>query len=237
MILFALKFLLAHVIGDFVLQPYKWVKDKEIKKHKSKYVYLHVLIHVVVLVIVLGFDFGFWPYILLIGITHLIIDIGKLNLRTPKNNISIFFIDQLLHLAVIMTAVFIEFPLNVDVDSILSKNILITILALIFITSVASIVLQIIMSRWQLHEDQPENALKGAGKYIGVLERLFIFLFVVLGQWSAIGFLITAKSVFRFGDLSRAKDRKLTEYVLIGTLFSFLIAITTGLFYRYLIKI
>jgi hypothetical protein len=36
MIVFALKLLLAHAIGDFVLQHYKWVKDKEVKKHKSK---------------------------------------------------------------------------------------------------------------------------------------------------------------------------------------------------------
>jgi hypothetical protein len=44
-----------------------------------------------------------------------------------------------------------------------------------------------------------------------------------------IGFLLAAKSVFRFGDLTRAKNRKLTEYILIGTLLSFLIAIATGL--------
>lgn len=47
----------------------------------------------------------------------------------------------------------------------------------------------------------------------------------------AIVFLVTAKSVFRFGDLSKSKDRKLTEYVLIGTLLSYVIAIGTGLLY------
>jgi hypothetical protein len=31
MILF-LKFLLAHILGDFVFQPEKWAKDKEEKK-------------------------------------------------------------------------------------------------------------------------------------------------------------------------------------------------------------
>jgi hypothetical protein len=51
----------------------------------------------------------------------------------------------------------------------------------------------------------------------------------VTSNWQAIGFLIAAKSVFRFGDLSQSKDRKLTEYILIGTLLSFGIAITTGL--------
>jgi len=49
-----------------------------------------------------------------------------------------------------------------------------------------------------------------------------------------VGFLLTAKSVFRFGDLKESKDRKLTEYILIGTLLSFGIAIIVGLSYLYL---
>jgi len=41
-----------------------------------------------------------------------------------------------------------------------------------------------------------------------MLERLFVFTFVVTGNWEAIGFLLAAKSVFRFGDLKKSKDRK-----------------------------
>lgn len=67
--------------------------------------------------------------------------------------------------------------------------------------------------------------LLSAGKYIGILQRLFVLGFILLNQWSSIGLLIAAKSVFRFSDLSRAKDRKLTEYILIGTLISFGLAI------------
>lgn len=39
------------------------------------------------------------------------------------------------------------------------------------------------------------------------------------------------------GDLSKAKDCNLTEYVLIGTLLSFGFAIATGFVYNYLIDI
>jgi len=39
---------------------------------------------------------------------------------------------------------------------------------------------------------------------------------------------LAAKSIFRFGDLKEAKDRKLTEYVLVGTLLSFGIALLVG---------
>ena len=70
--------------------------------------------------------------------------------------------------------------------------------------------------------------------YIGILERILVFVFVILNHWEAVGFLITAKSVFRFGDLKESKHRKLTEYILIGTLISFGIAIFVGILYAYL---
>lgn len=96
--------------------------------------------------------------------------------------------------------------------------------------------MKIVMGRWKLGEDDQDHSLNEAGKYIGILERLFVFVFILMSQWAAIGFLLTVKSVFRFGDLSKAKDRKLTEYILIGTLLSFGIAILIGLLYIYLIR-
>ena len=53
--------------------------------------------------------------------------------------------------------------------------------------------------------------------------------FVLTGHIEGVGFLLTAKSVFRFGDLKEAKDIKTTEYVMIGTMWSFAIAIAAGL--------
>ena len=75
------------------------------------------------------------------------------------------------------------------------------------------------------------KSLPDAGKYIGIIERLFVLIFIILGRWEAIGLLITAKSVFRFNDLKENNNRKLTEYILIGTLLSFGIAIVTGIIY------
>ena len=56
-----------------------------------------------------------------------------------------------------------------------------------------------------------------------------VFTFILYGRWEAVGFLLAAKSVFRFGNLKESHDRKLTEYVLIGTLLSFGIAIAIAL--------
>lgn len=102
--------------------------------------------------------------------------------------------------------------------------------AIVFITFPTSTLIKIVISKWTPDPSDKENeSLQHAGKYIGILERLFVFAFVLTGHWEAVGFLIAAKSVFRFGDLKESRDLKLTEYILIGTLLSFGIAIFTGL--------
>lgn len=60
------------------------------------------------------------------------------------------------------------------------------------------------------------------GRLIGQLERALIFLFVLFGQAGSIGLLIAAKSVLRFGELKESEHRMEAEYIIIGTLMSFL---------------
>ena len=76
---------------------------------------------------------------------------------------------------------------------------------------------------------EEQQTLSLAGQRIGYLERVLILTFVLLNQFSAIGFLIAAKSIFRFGDLTKHQDRKLTEYVLLGTLTSVAMTLAIGL--------
>lgn len=64
------------------------------------------------------------------------------------------------------------------------------------------------------------------GRLIGLLERIFIFIFVLLNQYSAIGFILAAKGVTRFNNFK--DDRPFAEYVLIGTLLSTLLALIIG---------
>ena len=93
--------------------------------------------------------------------------------------------------------------------------------------------LKIFFTRWKLNPKSAGiDSLKNAGNWIGIIERLLVFVFIVVGQFGAVGFLLAAKSVFRFGDLNRESNMKLTEYVLIGTLLSFGIAILTGIAFQ-----
>ena len=106
-------------------------------------------------------------------------------------------------------------------------------MAALFLTTPASIFIKILLSSWTPVPETQNNiqteSLSSAGKYIGILERLLVFTFIVVNHWEGVGFMVAAKSVFRFSDLAQAKQRKLTEYVLIGTLLSFGMAVLTGI--------
>lgn len=67
--------------------------------------------------------------------------------------------------------------------------------------------------------------LKNAGKLIGILERILVLTSVIIGKLEVMEFLITAKSILRYKDTTTIK----TEYVLIGTMLSFGIAMMAGL--------
>lgn len=67
---------------------------------------------------------------------------------------------------------------------------------------------------------------------IGMLERIFIYSFAISGQYTAIGFILTAKGVVRYHEF---EDRAFAEYVLIGTLLSALQAMAVALIVKTLI--
>ncbi|WP_417608614.1 DUF3307 domain-containing protein [Owenweeksia hongkongensis] len=229
---FFISILLAHLLGDFGLQPTKWVKDKMQRKHRSPKLYLHIGIHALLLLVLLSFDFQYWLGILIIVVSHLLIDILKINLQGKYNSRLLFFGDQFLHILVLIGVTQIYFPDFINFPALWSENLLLLTTAVSLLTFVSSILIKVIISNWSpATEDDKDDSLAKAGTYIGMLERLFVFGFVISGHWEAIGFLIAAKSVFRFGDLKESKDRKLTEYILIGTLVSFGIAILVGVLF------
>lgn len=150
-----------------------------------------------------------------------------------KDKAILLFADQILHLLTIFGSYYLFYPNNINLNFEVNESHLMFLLAVLVLSYPTSIIMKVIFSKWHLSKIVSEKeSLEDAGTYIGILERLLVFIFIILDQWEAVGFLITAKSVFRFGDLSAAKERKLTEYVLIGTLISFGIAIITGLIFK-----
>ena len=223
--------ILAHLLGDFILQPNSWVADKEKKKGGSIYLYIHILLHTVLAFIFL-WNVKLWWIAIIIGITHFLIDLTKLHFQNGKTKRTWFFIDQIAHLVVIGTVAVLYFPYFRLEDFFNLRNLeLVT--AIVFLTVPSSIIIKTVISIWTPvnaeHNKLQTDSLVNAGKYIGILERLLVFVFILVNHWEGVGFMIAAKSVFRFSDLAEAKQRKLTEYVLIGTLLSFGIAVLVGI--------
>lgn len=174
MIGFALKLLLAHILGDFVLQPDRWIRNKRKRKHLSVTLYLHLGVHALALLVLLQFNFTYWLGILVILISHFLINLIKLNIEKKRNNWKLFLLDQVAHLLVITGVIFFYFPFHLNTASLFSPSFLLLLLSIFSVTSVSAIVMRLVMSSWQLPEDKKEDSLPRAGKYIGMLERLFV---------------------------------------------------------------
>src|SRR5699024_6802600 len=71
------------------------------------------------------------------------------------------------------------------------------------------------------HKEEQVEGIANVGMTIVVFARLIIFLMLYAGQWTAIGFVITAKSVARYNKIS--EDPQFAEYYLLGTLLSSLL--------------
>ena len=208
--LILIQLLLAHILTDFVIQSDKWVEKKK-KGLKSGYFWLHVILSGVFTYIIL-MQWTSFIVPLFILITHGIIDIWKImkelkNKNDKQPDTNYFFIDQLLHLLTIilawmyLTNTFSQvFPsiMNFVID----KKSLTIFTAFIFIIWPAGKIIEKIAEPFR-KELSTADSLKNAGTYIGISERVLVLIFVLLGQYAAIGFLIAGKSILR---VSRDND-------------------------------
>ena len=226
--------LLGHFIADFSLQPSSWVEDRYNKHFRSQYLYYHAGIHGIlsfaVLSLFVGISVKGFLLALAISGSHLIIDMVKS--YTDPCRTRWFVIDQLMHLAVVV-AVWIEVSNQTSVlerawDFALSPKVLIGITAYFLVLSPFGILIGMICQKWA-PELGSDASLKNAGRRIGQLERFLILTFILVGQFAAIGFLLAAKSVLRFGDTQEVNHRKINEYILLGTMTSFSLTIAFGL--------
>ena len=226
-----LRLLFAHIISDFFLQNKRMVEGKE-EGGTTRWTILtlHSLIHSLVAYLFVG-NWCLWYLAIIIFITHFMIDWCKTMLH--GNSISAFMMDQVAHVGVIVILWGIIVPENLSdiMKSIMSQmpdNIWLLIVAYSLILRPTAILMSLLLKRWQL-SSMANSSLPDAGKWIGYLERIMILTFVITGNMEGVGFLLAAKSVFRFGDLNKSKDIQTTEYVMIGTMTSFAIAIIIGL--------
>lgn len=228
--------LFAHLVGDFVLQ----VDLIQQKKKKWFWNALHSLVHATLAYLVIA-DWKFWIAPTVIFVSHFLIDWGKL--RTKNASAAVFLLDQILHwllllgLSLYMVSQNLPLPTWVSWQAPLPWTLLVTISGLILLIPCGGYLIGAFVQPYQEQIEKhyksikktPIRGLHEGGKIIGILERVLIFIFMMLGQYAGIGFLVAAKSIFRFGEFKESENRMEAEYIIIGTFASFLFSILVSI--------
>ena len=79
------------------------------------------------------------------------------------------------------------------------------------------------------------RGLRVGGKAIGYLERFLTLTFILANNYTAIGLVLAAKGIIRYGEIREPKDQQIAEYVLIGTMLSLSWAVLVGGVLRWLL--
>lgn len=234
-----LIFLLAHLVGDYLLQS-KWMVTK--KKKVLWVMALHSLVNAAVVYLLLG-KWMLWLVPLVVFVSHFLIDLARSKLK--KDGLGIYLLDQTLHLAVLAALIwFYLVPLGItpywfEVFPQVTRSAAVYLAAILLLTLPGGVLIGYFVHPFQLQirEYYKKKGLNEGGKVIGWLERLLIFVFVLSGQYAGVGFLIAAKSIFRFGELKESENRKEAEYIIIGTFASFLFALLVSMLVRWALGI
>ena len=233
---FFVPLLCAHLLTDFVFQS-----DASIRaKHRLSGLIPHGLLAGFLAYLLTGI-LPCWEIPVGVALTHSLLDAWKL--RSKKGSrLRRFVLDQLGHILILAlfswAAVYRygEFPgiwMNLFsqpyllILTVVSGGI-VSIYVVSFLVELSFEALGIEKYPASSGEESGEGLLQGeigiaeGGRVIGYLERGLITLFVLVGYPAGIGFLIAAKSIFRFGELTDSSRRWQAEYIIIGTLLSIL---------------
>lgn len=220
----------AHFVGDFILQSDKDASNKLKPLTLLKHSFIVALLSYVFCGVWIE-----WRIPLAILTMHGVIDFVKARLK--KQGVYSFLLDQATHIVAISMVAMLIAPAGatitdgfslfwVDLFGIGFLKLLIVLSGAIVGVKAGGILIGLAVQPFldQLEKNEEKRSSRGfenGGKVIGQLERSLIFLFILMGQPAGIGFLIAAKSVFRFGEIKDHHHRMEAEYIIIGTLMSF----------------
>ncbi|NLF25267.1 MAG: DUF3307 domain-containing protein [Deltaproteobacteria bacterium] len=228
-----LLYLSAHLIGDFSAQSESLA---ELKGRSFKGVLTHALLYGLVFLLTAAIAQPNLYGMLVIIMGHALIDGLKyvyLHRDDPKKKEDkrvvkaepawLFIGDQCLHLlTILMASIFYPSPGLASWFPVSGFEVLRWVLLGLLIGKPANISFKVIYRQYANYRGKAAT-VEGAGATIGFFERLFTVIFVYLGQFTALGFILAAKSLARFKLLS--EDQSFSEYYLIGTLYSILFAV------------
>lgn len=234
---------LTHILGDFYFQTEKLAAEKEKKfrgvvKHSLEY----TIVSLVIALLTPHIDMVIAVFIA--SVAHFVIDSTKYVLirkRVVKNGWNIFWMDQAAHLvSIVIVAIFLDkynFIINTGFLSIVANYVSVDLdktlrwaLVLLVLHKPSNIMIQKFLTEYKpISGGEDMNAIiatKNAGIVIGTIERIIMIILIHLGQFSALGLVLTAKSITRYNKIANEKD--FAEYYLLGTLLSFLCVLFTS---------
>lgn len=227
------RLILAHLLSDFVFQTHYMAQHKN-------WLSRQLLLHTVIVYVCTALFTSWWLEAFLIAGTHYVIDGLKAEAqrRAFASELFLFVSDQLLHILVLL----IVWSWNTNlIDGLLylpglllnDYNSSLILLGYLFVSIPVGYLIGFATKGMMKEDDAGAGNNEKGGQSIGIYERIIILTFVLMGQYEAIGFLITGKSIIRFVN----KDEHIrSEYVLLGTMMSYTFAIVTGVMIKLLLK-
>lgn len=236
-----LLLLLTHLLADFYWQPLSWVQERARLHARSPKLRLHVAVHMAgsFAVILLWQQSYGWSsqtaqalvLTALIGLSHFLID--SIKSYFPASSRA-FLLDQLAHCSVLLLlwSSYCQQWSWLQSPWWLASELWLTVLLYLLILHPASYLIALVLDKTCPRMHAGSGGLQAAGHLIGMLERVLIVSFVMADELAAVGFLLAAKSIFRFGDLQNRQQLQLTEYVLLGSLLSCSLSFIAGMALR-----
>ena len=215
--------LTAHLLGYLIFQA-EWL----IRRQRRIWpLVVHAAIVTFVSYLLLGTLH--WRILLAIFLTHLVMDAIKVYFLA--DSLTPLLIDHFVHLAILL-GLACYFPDTANAGwwiTLLKPDLsrwyfaaLTIISGIILCVTVGGNLIARVTRRFADEiRDNDIAGLKQGGKYIGWLERFLAMLLLLMDQPNGIGFLIAAKSILRFGEIKDPSQRKVAEYIIIGTFLSF----------------
>lgn len=229
--------LFGHMLGDFYLQGECMCAAKNKDAFYSPWFYVHVLF-IFCTAWIVTWNVSFWWAALLIAFLHGLIDASKSYIPKAKCNSTIlFFIDQIVHVLIVLFVTWLYVHLcGWQEWAWLTLYRAAMILVVVFCLWPANFFIGKFLQFIKVEKTANNQGISeyeelgkptlDASRVIGSIERILVLLFVWLGEYSAIGFLIAAKSVMRFPEMEHGKNN--AEYYLVGSLLSFGVSILLG---------
>lgn len=223
---------IAYLISNFIIIPSYYINEGQ-KSFTNKYYRALAKSFIFFVFSYLlsmreGFLVGSIILSLIVGITNLFFD-RKVNTNTN------LIISQAIQLTLMFIGVHLHHGLidtynltDVLGNFFLTKNHLWYFVAYLLCLGPVNVLIKLLLKTNHLIPTEipgKNDSLLNAGRFIGNIERIITITLVFNNQYEAIGLFIAAKSLIRIKD----GDKATSEYVLVGTLLSFGIAIMVGL--------